>query len=247
MEKIVLGRVDVLGTFAIEDTRPEGDRAAAAIADRENRAVAEKRVDAAILGLAQQPDRQQIRLAAVFRQQGRAQGLPIAGRIAEAEGGYGFIAKPAPVQVIQRLPPRRRPQLGLEKLGGGLQHLVQGFLLGIALALELGRLRHLHASLAGQRLHRLHERQVIVPHDEADAIAMRAAAETMEKPLLVVDVKRGCFFLVKRARRPPLPPRPLQLNLPPDERRQRHAQPEFIEELGGEGHGWMLGDGGGNG
>ena len=47
--------------------------------------------------------------------------------------------------------------------------------------------RDLHPRLAGQFLHRIHERQAAVVGQEADGIAMRPAAEAMVEALLVVD------------------------------------------------------------
>ena len=47
--------------------------------------------------------------------------------------------------------------------------------------------------LARQFLDRIHERQAARIGQEADRVAMRAAAEAMVKTLLVIDVKLGVF------------------------------------------------------
>ena len=57
----------------------------------------------------------------------------------------------------------------------------------------------LHPGLGGELLDRVHERHAARVGQEADRVAMRAAAEAMVEALVVVDREAGGFFLVERA------------------------------------------------
>ena len=59
--------------------------------------------------------------------------------------------------------------------------------------------RHLHAGFARQLLDRLRKLQALGAHDEADHIAMGAAAEAVEEPLVLADRERRGLFIVERA------------------------------------------------
>ena len=58
--------------------------------------------------------------------------------------------------------------------------------------------------LAGQLLDRVHERQAALVGEEADRVAMRAAAEAMVEALLVVDGEARRLLVVERAAGLPL-------------------------------------------
>jgi hypothetical protein len=83
----------------------------------------------------------------------------------------------------------------------------------LGLLLRAGvRGRDLHPGLLRQLLDRLDERQPALVGQEADRIAMRAAAEAVIKTLVVVDRERRGLFLVERTTRLPLAPGLLQFD-----------------------------------
>ena len=62
----------------------------------------------------------------------------------------------------------------------------------------------LHPGLGRKLLDRVHERQAAMVGEEADRIAMRAAAEAMVEILVVVDGEAGRLLVVERAAGLPL-------------------------------------------
>ena len=76
-----------------------------------------------------------------------------------------------------------------------------------------------------------------VAHRESNDIPMRAAAETMEELLVVIDVKTGRLFIMKGAAPFEFSPRPHQTQPSADNPRKRKSVTDFFKEGGGEcGH-----------
>ena len=98
----------------------------------------------------------------------------------------------------------------------------------------------LHPGLGGELLDRVHERQAAVVGEEADRVAMRAAAEAMVEALLVVDGEGGRLFIVERAAGLPLAAGLGEFYMGGDDGREQGAGAQFVEELGGEAHGVSL-------
>jgi hypothetical protein len=90
-----------------------------------------------------------------------------------------------------------------------------------------------------QPFHRFHELRAFGPHDEADGIPMRAAAEAVE--VVVINIERRRLFPMKGAAALPVPPGFEQPRLPPDQTGQRRASAKLIKETGGQGHGEGVG------
>src|SRR4029077_17831297 len=83
--------------------------------------------------------------------------------------------------------------------------------------------------------HRLHEAGTLGLHDEADRIAMRATAEAVVVAILV-HIEARCLFAVEWAAALPLPARPHESCLAPDDRRERRAGTQFVEKPRRERH-----------
>ena len=94
----------------------------------------------------------------------------------------------------------------------------------------------IHAGLGGKLLDRVHERHAAIVGQEADRVAMRAAAEAMVEMLVVVDREARRLFVVEGAAGLPLTPGANQLDARPDDRGQRRPGAQFIEPGGGERH-----------
>ena len=61
----------------------------------------------------------------------------------------------------------------------------------------LGNLRHLQSGFIGKFANSIHKRQIIGFHLKLDNVTMRPAAETMVKPLSLVDGKRRGLFIME--------------------------------------------------
>ena len=78
-----------------------------------------------------------------------------------------------------------------------------GFLLLLGLALALGGadvvLRHLQAALVGKLLHGFHKAHAGMLHQEADGVAVLAAAKAVKKLFAGADGERGRLLSMERA------------------------------------------------
>ena len=110
-----------------------------------------------------------------------------------------------------------------EKGAGGIDRGLQRRLALRPLALLAGFLRHFHAGLTRQLLDRFGKGQALGLHGEADDVAMRATAETVEEALFLYDVEGRRLFLMERAEADIFAAASRQLHSPPDNLRQRHA------------------------
>jgi len=71
---------------------------------------------------------------------------------------------------------------------------------------------------------------------EADSVAVRAAAEAVVKALVVVDREARRFLVVERAASLPLSSGSHQLHRRGDDRRQHGSSAKLVQEGGREGH-----------
>ncbi len=135
----------------------------------------------------------------VARLQRLAQPAAPVGRVAEAEPGDGLVGIAAAAQIVERRPAARLRQLVFEPLAGLFHHLLQARPVLRARALFGAFARHRQAGHAGQLFHRLGKAQPLGLHDEADDVAMGAAAEAVIELLVLADRERGGLFVVERA------------------------------------------------
>ena len=165
------------------------------------------------------------------------QGAAAGRRVAEAKPLDRLVIEPPADQIVAGRSAVLCRQAVLEEPARGLDQLVEALLaLGLP-SLVGGRFRHVQTGLSGKLLDRLHERQVVVAHGEPDDIAMGAAAEAVEKPLVVIDREAGGLFLVERATGLVLAAGADQSHAPADHLRYRQAGAQFVEEAGRQGHG----------
>src|SRR5439155_14706351 len=103
-------------------------------------------------------------------------------------------------------------------------------------ALLRGLLRYREPGLGRQPLDRLDKIEVLGAHQIADCIAMCAAAEAVEKALILDDVKGRGLFVMERAEAGQLAPAPDQPDVLPDQRAQRNAGTQLVEKTGRKRH-----------
>ena len=127
-------------------------------------------------------------------------------------------------------------QARLEKIARRRHHLVKRRLAARRLALGRGGDRHLKPGLVGEPLDGLGERQILGAHDEADHIAMGAAAEAVIEVLFLVDRERRRLFVVERAQPGMFAPLAGELDPPADEGCQPDPGPQFVEKMWRKGH-----------
>ena len=125
--------------------------------------------------------------------------------------------------------------IGEPALGGGGDLGQRGCALGAFARLRVGG-RDLHAGLGRQFLDRVHEGQAAMVGEEADRVAMRAAAEAMVEMLVVVDREAGRLLVMERAAGLIFAAGADQLDRRGDDRGERGAAAQFVEPGGGEGH-----------
>ena len=90
--------------------------------------------------------------------------------------------------------------------------------------------------LGRELLHRIHELHAAVVGEEADRVAVRAAAEAMVEALVVVDGEAGRLLVVERAAGLPLAPGADQLHRRRDHGGKDRSSAKLVEEGGREGH-----------
>jgi hypothetical protein len=86
---------------------------------------------------------------------------------------------------------------------------------------------HLSSELCDRRA----KIDMVGTHDEADRVAVRAAAEAMKKTLVLDDVERRGSLLVERAETGIFTPAPLQLDAAADELGQPDAAAQLVEKF----------------
>src|SRR5205085_6035133 len=94
----------------------------------------------------------------------------------------------------------------------------------------------LHPGLGRELLDRIHELHSAIVGQEADRIAVRAAAEAMVEALVVVDGEAWRFLVVERAAGFPFATGAGQLDRWRDHGAERRACAQLVEEGGGESH-----------
>src|SRR5437879_7800735 len=171
-----------------------------------------------------------------FAGKGATQRLPVITGPAQPEAANGLLVEPARRQVVAGTCPRWRPQLRLVKIGCGGEGLQERLLALRPLAILRGLLGHRDPGLAGQPLDRLDKVEIVGAHQKADRIAMRAAAEAMEEPLVLDNVKRRCLLVVERAQPGLLAAAPGQPDPAPDQIAKRHPAAQLVEKPRREGH-----------
>jgi hypothetical protein len=243
VEKLGLGRVEVFRAVGrVHRPAAEGDAAAARVADRKDDAVAEDVVGGAALvgGLHEPCGEHELRRHALSREVIRKP-APARRREADLPALAGLGREAAAREVVAR----GRGGGGLElepEMAESLLHDPGELALAVELLLRLRVARgHRHAGLAGEKLHRLHEAEVLRLLHELEDVAACMAAEAMVIALAVVDMEGGRLLLVEGARRPEvaaagirLPPVPR--DLPPHHLAERGPGAEFVEKAGRETH-----------
>ena len=103
-----------------------------------------------------------------------------------------------------------------------------GGALGALLRLGVGR-GDVHAGLGRKLLDRVHELHAALVGEEADRVAVRAAAEAMVEALVVVDGEARRLLVVERAAGLPLAARADQLHRRRDHGGQHGPRAQFVE------------------
>ena len=226
----VSGELRYLGSPVAEDPPAEGDHPAAGVADRDHQPPAEAVVGSRrrrvwismpVSTSLSSPRWASARLSAV-RLSG-ARPMPKRSTAAESMPRFADSRGPRPVDAGSCSANHfctSRHDVG--QRGGAL-----GLLAGAGVG---GR--HLHPRLGRKLLDRVHERQPAGIGQEADRIAMRAAAEAMVEALVVVDGEARRLLVVERAARLELAPRADELHGRGDDGRQQGAGAQFVEEGG---------------
>ncbi len=92
------------------------------------------------------------------------------------------------------------------------------------------------AGLGRELLDRIHERHAAIVGEEADRVAMRAAAEAMVETLVIVDGEARRLFVVEGAAGLPLASGADQLHRWRDDGRKDRSSAKLVEEGRGKGH-----------
>ena len=185
----------------IEHATAESDDAAAPISDREDHAVAKQIVGLAVaLAFADQAGFEEKRLGKALLEQRRFQRRARLGREADAEALDDGDAHAALGEIVAPRPTARAHQFQHEPFGRSFDHGMQRLALLAVFALFARHVGNLQAGLAGELFDRLGERGVLGTHDEADDVAVRAAAEAMEEALVLADGEGRALFVVERAK-----------------------------------------------
>ena len=228
--------------IGIEGAAAEGDDAAARVADREHDAVAEAVVgDGDVLARHDQPRLlHQVGRHALFGEMG-LQRIAIVGRIADAEIGLDGGGETAVGKISARLRSLGFLQLAQEEGLRQVHDIVETGALRLALAVGLGDLGHRQARIAGQPLDGLGKRQPLLLDQEAKDVARRPASKAVVDPLAIVGMEGRRLLGVERAASPEVAARrggllTVPLHAATDDRGDRHAIADVVEELGREFH-----------
>jgi hypothetical protein len=211
-----------------EDATTETDFGAPAVGDRKHHA-GEEHIDRPTVGNLHQPGFDKlVGLDPLTGQSRRQLAAPLAGP-AQPEFPDGLIGEAPPPEIVQANGPLRLEQPGLKLPRRRFQHLGDRSPSHLRLFLLRAGLRHLHAGLGRQRLHRLQEPGAGRFHYKRNRIPMLAAAKAVK--MVIIDIERRGLLPMKRATPLILPPRPRQPHAPPDQRRDRRPRPQLIEKI----------------
>jgi hypothetical protein len=161
---------------------------------------------------------------------------PAVRRVTEPEVRRDLPGQATALQVVDR--PRARLQLLAIGLGRAREHLRQRrpALLLRARLVALGSrqvvVRHRHAHLTGQILHRIDEAHPAVLGQELDRIAARAAAEAVIELLARADREARRFLGMERAQPAEVRAAFLQLHVAADDLDDVDAREQVLDEAG---------------
>ena len=168
---------------------------------------------------------------------------PAGRRITQAKTRGDLTSQASPLEVVDRA--RRGLQRGLVVVAGARQNFAQGLpllaLLGCAGALLRARiaLGNRDAGTLRQLAHGVHERQPLVLHQEADRVAMRAAAEAVIRLPARADREARRLLAVERAQALVHGARALELDMAADDLHDVDAGQQLLDEADGQ-HGISL-------
>ena len=230
-----IGGVEVLGLTLPQNPATEGDGVPLPIPDREHQPTPEHVVrGAAVVRRLGQCRFDQHPGVKALRHQLAEQPVARVRRVAQLEPLHGFRRQPPLFDVGAGLGALGRKQRLLIGTDRRLHRLFQALgALGLARGIRVG-LGHVQPGLRRQRLDRIEEGLAVVVHDEADVVAVLTAAKAVVKALLVVDVERGCLFVVEGAAGGPFAPFALQLDPRANHVRQVEPVADFIKKSGGD-------------
>ncbi len=232
MEERVFRRVEVFRLAVAHHAAAEGDHAPAPVHNRKQDAATKIIVGvAAAFRPAQQPDLERAGLFVILGRQHALEPAAIVGREAQAEAGDRLVGQAAVFEIGQGRAAGGGTQLLLEPGTGRFDHGVKRLLLLGPLAVLRRHARHGDAGLLGQPLDSLGKGQALGPHDEADDVAVRTAAEAMEEALVLVKGEGRRFLVVERAQPDMLAAALLQAHAAAHRIGQADTGAQFVEEL----------------
>ena len=241
-------RVEVLGLFIAQHPPAKADAFALDIANRKHHAVAEPVVAlffAPVFGLVQDHQAALDKQGVVVLREDAGQAAPAFRRIAQAELLGNLARQTAAFEILNGA--LRLLESALVSLAGFFQHAGEGVLL---LALRLGAgfvlgaaffLGDDHAILAGEVFDGLDEGHAGVVHQEADGIAVFAAAEAVVELFGGAHRERGRLFPVKRAQAHEVGAALFELHIAAHDLHHIGARDEFLDEALGDGHRAIVG------
>ena len=145
--------------------------------------------------------------------------------------GAGFLVHAADVEIAPGGHAARPRKLRLEPGSRGLHHAVERVALPLpCLGARVARGQR-EPRIARQPLHRFREREALVPHDEADDIAVGAAAEAVEEALVLVHGEGGRLLLVEWAEPEQFAPAAQEPHAFADHAFQRNACTNLVQKL----------------
>jgi len=177
-----------------------------------------------------QPQFLHLRFTDAFRSQQRFKPV-VVRRITETKFGNRIVTETAVGKIIHRPYALRQPQTFFKKFGRHFHNVILRGAFFDFFAVFMAQLRHPQPGLVRQLVHGIHKRQVVGFHFKFDDVAMRAAAETMIKPLGFVNRKRRRFFIVKRTARLIFPSLADKFDLRAHHIDNRYAGAQFIQKF----------------
>ena len=227
-----LRRVEIFRLAVAQRPAAEGDDPAAPVADGEDHAPAKTIVRrAVIVRRDDEPRVQHHRLGDTVALQLGAERRAAVGRVAEAELGAGFLVHAADVEIAPGGHAARPRKLRLEPGSRSLHHAVERVALPLpCLGARVARGQR-EPRIARQPLHRFREREALVPHDEADDIAVGAAAEAVEEALVLIHREGGRLLLVEGAEPEQFAPAAQEPHAFADHAFQRNACANLVQKL----------------
>ncbi len=233
------GRVEVFWGAAANHPTAKADAFAFDVADREHDAVAKTIVSFVIFLVDDHQAAFSQQRVVVFGEDA-GQRAPAFGRVAQAKA-LGYLARQAAaLEVVDGV--RRDLELVAVGFTRFFEHIAQAVLLGFLgcrFGTVFGRLLffgHHHAGLLGQVFHRFDEGHARVLHQEADGIAVFAAAKAVEKLFGGADAETGGFFAVKRAQAHEVGAAFLELHVLAHDVDHVDAGQQLLDERLGDGH-----------